>query len=101
MESFYCRAEQDIGMNPSFLDKGWEEYIYWQDNDRKTLRKINKLLADIDRSGESTGIGHPEPLKGDRDGWWSRHIDDKNRLVYRVTGGRIEIAECGSHYGDK
>jgi toxin YoeB len=87
-------------VNRSFLDTGWADYCYWQDKDRKTLRKINKLLNDIDRNGAAEGTGHPEPLKGTMSGWWSRHIDDKNRLVYRVVNDTIEIDSCVSHYGD-
>ncbi|MBQ3800219.1 MAG: Txe/YoeB family addiction module toxin, partial [Treponema sp.] len=67
--------------------------------DKKTLRKINDLLKAIDRDGFS-GIGKPEPLKG-REGCWSRRIDDKNRLVYKVLDGQIEIIQCKGHYEDK
>lgn len=81
-------------------DFAWEDYLYWQGEDKKTLKRINLLLQDIDRNGYS-GIGKPEPLKGDLQGYWSRRIDDSNRLVYRVRDGRIEILQCRSHYGDK
>ena len=73
--------------------------MYWQAQDKKTLRKINDLLKAIDRDGFS-GIGKPEPLKG-REGCWSRRIDDKNRLVYKVLDGQIEIIQCKGHYEDK
>lgn len=69
--------------------------------DRKTLKRINAILKDIDRNGESEGIAKPEPLRGNLSGWWSRRIDDANRIVYRVRDGRIEIIQCGSHYRDK
>ena len=86
--------------NLAFTSKAWEEYCYWQTQDKKTLKRINQLLQDIDRN-RYTGIGKPEPLKGNHTGWWSRRIDDINRLVYRINSGQIEIAQCRSHYGDK
>jgi toxin YoeB len=78
----------------------WEDYLYWQGQDKKTLRRINQLIKDILRNG-NTGIGKPEPLKGDLTGLWSRQIDEKNRLIYRITNTSVEIAECKTHYGDK
>lgn len=87
-------------MNKIWQDDAWDDYIYWQSQDKKTLRKINKLLIDIDRNGYN-GIGSPEPLKGNLQGFWSRRIDNKNRIVYRIKNGQIEIAQCGSHYRDK
>ncbi|MCY1714656.1 Txe/YoeB family addiction module toxin [Caproiciproducens galactitolivorans] len=81
-----------------FLPEAWDDYIYWQENDKKTLRRINLLLQDISRSA-FVGIGKPEPLQGNLSGWWSRRIDDTNRIVYRVQGdGKIEIAQCKGHY---
>ncbi|MDR1468412.1 MAG: Txe/YoeB family addiction module toxin [Spirochaetaceae bacterium] len=75
--------------------------LYWQSEDKKTLKRINALVKDIGRNGNE-GIGKPEPLREDLSGYWSRHIDDKNRLVYRILdGGIIEIHACRSHYGDK
>ena len=86
----------------SFEEDGLEDYIHWQTEDRKTLKKINKLIADIRRNGEREGIGHPEPLKYDLSGKWSRTIDDKNRLIYKVTDDdRLEIYSCKGHYDDK
>jgi toxin YoeB len=85
-------------MIKAWHEKAWEEYEYWQGEDRKTLRRINALLKDIDRS-PFEGIGKPEPLKGDLSGWWSRRIDGGNRLVYRVEGDQLEILQCGGHYG--
>ena len=82
-------------------DEAWEDYLYWQSQDRKTLKRINALLRDIDRNGMSTGIGKPEPLRGDLSGWWSRRIDECNRIVYRIRNDQIEIIQCGSHYRDK
>lgn len=84
-----------------FLPEGWEDYLYWQGQDKKTLRKINQLLQDITRNGFE-GLGKPEPLKGNLTGWWSRRIDDSNRLVYRLKDDKtIEIAQCRGHYGDR
>ena len=86
-------------MNKIWQDEAWEDYIYWQTQDRKTLKRINHLLQDINRNGYE-GIGKPEPLKGKFPGWWSRRIDGTNRLIYRIANGQIEIAQCRSHYGD-
>ncbi len=82
-----------------WADHAWDDYLYWQGRDRKTLKRINQLLKDIDRNGH-TGLGKPEPLKHDKQGYWSRRIDDFNRLIYRIEGGRIEIVQCRSHYDD-
>lgn len=87
-------------MNKVWQDEAWEDYMYWQTQDRKTLKRINQLLQDIDRKGYE-GIGKPEPLKGNFSGWWSRRIDESNRLIYRITAGQIEIAQCRSHYSNK
>ena len=87
-------------MKKIWFDEAWEDYMYWQTQDKKTLKRINQLLQDIDRN-RYTGIGKPEPLKGNHTGWWSRRIDDTNRLVYSINSGQIEIAQCRSHYGDK
>ena len=83
----------------SFKGDGFEDYVFLQEKDRKLLAKVNKLLKDIDRNGNS-GLGKPEALKGDLSGWWSREIDKKNRLVYRIEGDTIVILQCMSHYGD-
>lgn len=87
-------------MSNLWQDDAWEDYLYWQTQDRKTLKRINLLLQDISRNGYD-GIGKPEPLKGDFSGWWSRRIDDTNRLVYRINNGIIEITQCRSHYNNK
>ena len=88
-------------MNICFTEIGWKDYQYWENQDKKTLKQINKLIADIERNGYD-GIGKPEPLRGDFSGWWSRSIDDKNRLVYRLMGNEaIEISQCKDHYKDK
>ena len=88
-------------MKINFTETGWRDYIYWENQDKKTLKQINKLIEDIERNGHD-GIGKPEPLRGDLSGWWSRRIDEKNRLVYRLTDdAAIEISLCKGHYGDK
>ncbi len=87
-------------MNKLWQDEAWEDYVCWQSQDRKTFKRINQLLQDMSRNGYE-GIGKPEPLKGNHSGWWSRRIDESNRLVYRIHNGQIEIAQCRSHYGDK
>jgi toxin YoeB len=82
----------------SFDFGAWDDYLYWQSEDRKTLRRINKLLEDIKRNGNNGGIGKPEPLKGDLSGCWSRRIDDVNRLVYYIEGDHLYILQCRGHY---
>lgn len=84
-------------MNKVWSDEAWDDYVYWQSQDKKTLKRINQLLKDIDRS-PFEGIGKPEALKYDLHGFWSRRIDDDNRLVYRIKNGNIEIAQCRTHY---
>ena len=78
----------------------WEEYLSWQSEDKKTLKRINSLIKDMQRS-PFDGIGKPEPLKGDLQGYWSRRIDDKNRLVYKIDDKNIYILACRYHYSDK
>lgn len=87
-------------MKIAFEETAWEQFQYWLEQDKKTLKKIRKLLADISRNG-NTGIGHPEPLKENLSGWWSREIDDKNRLIYKIDGEYIKIYQCKNHYDDK
>lgn len=81
-------------------DKAWEDYLYWQVQDKKTLKKINRLITDIERNGYAC-IGKPEPLKDSLSGYWSVRIDEQNRIVFRISEGKLEIMQCGSHYGDK
>jgi len=85
-------------MSLLWTDEAWKDYLYWQSQDRKTLKRINQLVRDIQRSPYA-GIGKPEPLKGELSGWWSRRIDETNRLVYRLKGDFIEIAQSRGHYG--
>ncbi len=86
-------------MNKAFTDIGWEDYLYWQTEDRKTLLKINTLLKDIERNGNE-GIGKPEPLTGDLSGFWSRRINQKDRLIYALEMDQIIIIACRYHYDD-
>lgn len=78
-------------------DRAWDDYLRWQDEDKKTLRKINKLIKDIKRS-PFDGIGKPEPLKDNLSGWWSRYIDEANRIVYFVENDIVHIVACKGHY---
>ena len=83
-----------------FSQNAWEDYLYWQTQDKKTLKRINQILQDIQRNS-SDGIGKPEPLKGNKSGYWSRRIDDENRITYHETDDAIVIFSCRNHYGDK
>lgn len=87
-------------MKISFSEMAWEEYVSWQNEDKKTLRRINQLLSDIIRNGNQ-GIGKPERLRGDLSEYWSRRIDEKNRIVYRIVDTSIEVVQCKTHYADK
>lgn len=83
----------------AFSQNAWEEYLYWQMQDRKTIKRINELLRDIQRNGASEGIGKPEPLRHRKA--WSRRIDSANRLIYRFDGERnIIVISCRGHYDD-
>jgi len=86
-------------MKKLWTDQGWDDYIYWQTQDKKTLKRVNKLIKDIERN-PFDGIGDPEPLKHNLSGWWSRRIDEKNRIVYRIVDKCVEIALCKGHYED-
>lgn len=86
-------------MKKIWFDEAWEDYTYWQTQDKKTLKRINMLLKDIER-GNFDGIGKPELLKGDMSSFWSRRIDDINRLVYRIRDNVLEIVSCKGHYED-
>ena len=80
-----------------FKDDGWSDYLYWQNEDKKVLKKINTLLKDIDRN-PFEGLGKPEPLKHTLQGYWSRRIDDTHRLVYKVLDDKLIIVQCKGHY---
>lgn len=81
----------------TFAEDAWEEYLYWQLQDKKTLRKINGLLKEIQRT-PFEGSGKPEPLKGDLTGVWSRRINSKDRLVYRYENDVVIVEQCKGHY---
>lgn len=81
----------------SFEDAAWEDYLYWQQNDKAMLRRINHLIRDIQRE-PFTGIGKPEALKFNFSGYWSRRIDDEHRAVYKVEEAEIVIAQLRGHY---
>ncbi|MBR4641209.1 MAG: Txe/YoeB family addiction module toxin [Selenomonadaceae bacterium] len=87
-------------MNKIFSDSAFENYLYWQTQDKKTLKRINNLLKDIVRNGYNC-ISKPEPLRGELSGWWSVRIDEKNRLIFKIENNEIEIYQCGTHYGEK
>ena len=80
-----------------FVPDAWNAYLYWQDQDKKTLRRLNLLINAAARD-PFVGIGKPEPLRGDLSGYWSRRIDEANRLVYRATDSEIVIVACRFHY---
>ena len=81
-------------------DRAWSDYLYWQTQDKKTLKRINALIKDILRSPYK-GIGKPEPLRGNLSGWGSRRIDETNRIVYYEQGDVIYIISCLGHYDDR
>ena len=78
-------------------ERAWGDYLYWQMQDRKTLKRINDLLKDVQRNPYE-GIGKPEPLRENLSGCWSRRIDETNRLVYRIQDGSLYILACRGHY---
>lgn len=84
-------------MRFQFSEMAWADYLYWQSQNKRTFKRINDLLQDISRNGNQ-GIGKPEPLKGNLAGYWSRRIDEKNRLVYKLSDEICEIIQCRNHY---
>lgn len=87
-------------MIKQFTDNAWEDYLYWQSQDKKTLKRINKLIQDIERQPYE-GIGKPEPLKGNLSGWWSRRINSTDRIIYQIEGDDIKsliIVALKGHY---
>lgn len=80
-------------------EDAWADYLWWQAQDRKTLRRINALIQDVMRNGNE-GIGKPEPLKHGFRGYWSRRITSEHRLVYKIVDDELRIAVCRYHYGD-
>ncbi|CAG2161333.1 Txe/YoeB family addiction module toxin [Cupriavidus numazuensis] len=83
-----------------FMPDAWEDYLYWQGQDKKTLKRINQLIQQIQRT-PFEGIGKPEPLVGNLSGYWSRRIDDANRLMYFADDDSVVLINCLYHYGDK
>ena len=87
-------------MNKVFTKNVWIDYKYWQTEDRKTLKKINALIDDICRNG-NVGVGKPEPLSRNFFGFWSRRINDKDRLIYKIDDDNVYVLSCRFHYNDK
>jgi toxin YoeB len=81
----------------TFTPSAWSDYLYWQGQDKKTLKRINSLISETTRT-PFEGIGKPEPLRGDLSGYWSRRIDDTNRLVYQASDNELVIVACRFHY---
>lgn len=84
-------------MQTRFSERAWDDLSYWLDTDKKMVKRLRALIQDIQRS-PFEGIGKPEPLKGNLSGFWSRRIDGEHRIVYRVEGDALEIAQCRGHY---
>ena len=84
-------------MKKIWADSAWNDYLYWQKENKSILKKINQLIKDIERN-PFDGIGKPEPLKANLSGWWSRRIDGTHRIVYRIVENNLEIAQCKEHY---
>lgn len=84
-------------MKFKFVEESWEDYLYWQHIDKKILKKINELLKDISNTPFS-GLGKPEPLKHQYQGYWSRRINSEHRLIYKIDKDDIIIAKCRNHY---
>ncbi len=81
----------------SFNPRGWDDYLHWQTVDKRTLKRINALINDMTRN-PFEGIGKPEPLKHEKNGYWSRRIDEEHRIIYEVMGDTISIMQCRFHY---
>jgi toxin YoeB len=82
----------------AFTSRGWSDYTFWSESDRRMTRRINKLITDTLRD-PFDGIGKPEPLRGDLSGYWSRRIDDEHRLVYKATESELIVVQARYHYG--
>ncbi|MDE6891964.1 MAG: Txe/YoeB family addiction module toxin [Lachnospiraceae bacterium] len=87
-------------MQIAFAEEGWSQYLYWQSQDKKIIKRINQLLQSVERDGVLQGIGKPERLKYGKTGLYSRRIDEVNRLVYAVSENRIIVMSCKGHYED-
>ena len=86
-------------MKKAWFDEAWEDYLYWQGQDKKILKRINQLVKDICRN-PFEGIGKPEPLKGNLTGFWSLRVDEEHRLVYAVEDSAVVVISCRGHYDD-
>jgi len=86
-------------MKTTWFEEAWDDYVYSQAQDKKTIKRINDLIKDTQRNGYG-GIGKPEPLKGEFNGFWSKRIDEINRFVFRIKDGVLEILSCKGHYDD-
>lgn len=84
-------------MNRFFTDESWADYVFWQENDKRFIKRINELIKEIERT-PFTGIGKPEPLKHHLSGYWSRRINEEHRIIYRVEQDRMIILSCRYHY---
>ena len=84
-------------LNIMWTAEAWEDYVYWQSQDKRTLKRINQLIKEVQRE-PFAGIGKPEPLKENLTGFWSRRIDETNRLVYEISGTQVNIVSCRYHY---
>ncbi|MEG0230841.1 MAG: Txe/YoeB family addiction module toxin [Hafnia sp.] len=84
-------------MNKLFTDESWADYVFWQENDKRFIKRINELIKEIERT-PFTGIGKPEPLKHHLSGYWSRRINEEHRIIYRVEEDRMIILSCRYHY---
>lgn len=84
-------------MKVVFSSQGWDDYLWWQQQDRKLLKRINQLIRDVERNGND-GLGKPEPLKHGFRGYWSRRINAEHRLIYKVVDNEVRIAACRYHY---
>lgn len=87
-------------MIKQWSDEAWKDYLYWQKQDKKFLKRINLLIEDIDRNGYN-GLAKAEPLKHNLSGYWSKRIDENNRIVFKIENDIVKIAQCGSHYRQK
>lgn len=87
-------------MQITFAEDGWSQYLYWQSQDKKTIKRINQLLQSVERDGALQGIGKPELLRHGKAGLYSRRIDEANRLVYEISGNQIIVKSCKGHYED-
>lgn len=86
-------------MRLTWLPNGWKDYLYWQENDRKILQRVNELIKDAQRN-PFTGLGKPQALRNNLSGWWSRRITQEHRLIYKVENECLPIMQCRFHYGD-